>query len=138
MHGESDSKEDELKEELKEIRADEAKLIAKLESDEKLAHGLEHELEHERHEHRGDHIELIFIINGEDFKVTTRPSDLLRSAVEKALLDSGNTGRRDPSEWEVRDSSGALLEMNREIKALRLHNDARLFLSLKVGAGGTK
>jgi hypothetical protein len=61
---------------------------------------------------------------------------LLRVAVEKALAESGNTGRRDPSEWEVRDSAGVLLEMAREIKALGLDDGARLFLSLKVGAGG--
>jgi hypothetical protein len=135
MPEESD-REAELREKLEKIRAEEAKLQAELESDEKVAHAIERELEEKRHQRDGDHIRLIFIINGEDFEVRARPKDLLISAVQVALTESGNTGRRDPSEWEVRDSGGALLEMNREIKALGLHDGARLFLSLKVGAGG--
>ena len=81
-------------------------------------------------------ITLIFIINGEDFPVQTNVNEPLIVSVERALVLSGNTGRRDPKEWEVRDSSGVLLEVDRTVKELELKNDARLFLSLKVGAGG--
>ena len=82
-------------------------------------------------------ITLIFIINGEDFPVETNVEAPLLVAVERALVESGNTGRRDPREWEVRDSSGVLLEVDRTVKELGLKDRARLFLSLKVGAGGS-
>ncbi len=81
-------------------------------------------------------ITLIFIINGENFPVEANVNAPLLVAVEKALAVSGNTGRRDPREWEVRDSSGVLLELDRTIKELGLKDGARLFLSLRVGAGG--
>ncbi len=81
-------------------------------------------------------ITLVFIINGENFPVEATVDVLLIVAVEKALARSGNTGRRDPREWEVRDSSGVLLEVDRTIKELGLKDGARLFLSLRVGAGG--
>ena len=87
----------------------------------------------EAHSHK---ITLIFIINGQDFGVETDVEARLIIAVERALVESGNTGRRDPREWEVRDSAGVLLEVDRTVRELGLKNGARLFLSLKVGAGG--
>jgi hypothetical protein len=79
---------------------------------------------------------LIFIINGEDFKVISDENAPLQLAVAQALRESGNTGR-PPEEWEVRDVNGVLLEQHRTPKELQLHKGSRLFLSLKVGAGGT-
>ena len=84
----------------------------------------------------GEHkIALIFIINGENFYVETNINAPLTAAVQRALSESGNSGR-PLSEWEVRDSAGALLDMTRTVKELGLKNGARLFLSLRVGAGG--
>lgn len=80
-------------------------------------------------------IELIFIINGQDFRVEASLNAPLMVAVRHALQESGNKGR-DPEEWEVRDASGVLLDKNRSPKDLGLQNGARLFLSLRVGAGG--
>jgi hypothetical protein len=83
-----------------------------------------------------DHkIDLIFIINGQDFPIEANVQAPLMEAVQRALAESGNTGR-PPDEWEVRDASGVLLEKHRSPKELGLHNGARLFLSLRVGAGG--
>lgn len=84
----------------------------------------------------GEHkVTLTFIINGENFSVETNINSPLMSAVQRALAESHNTGR-DPSEWEVRNSNGVLLEVHRTPKELGLANNARLFLSLRVGAGG--
>jgi Protein of Unknown function (DUF2604) len=84
----------------------------------------------------GEHkIDLNFIINGETFPVETNVNAPLSSAVEKALSTSGNMGR-PLAEWEVRDSSGVLLDISRKVKDLGLKDGARLFLSLRVGAGG--
>ncbi len=82
-------------------------------------------------------IALTFIINGENFSVETNVNAPLLSAVQRALAESHNTGR-DPGEWELRDSNGVLLEVHRTPKELGLANNARLFLSLRVGAGGTR
>jgi hypothetical protein len=88
--------------------------------------------------HTDNKITLVFIINGENFRVETNVNAQMVSAVEKALQDSGNTGRRNPDEWELRDSSGALLEIHRKVQDLGLKDGARLFLSLRVAAGGAK
>ena len=84
------------------------------------------------HKHK---ITLVFIINGENTPVETNLNAPLGAAVERALSQSGNTGR-PLNEWEVRDSSGVLLETGRTVKELGLKDGARLFLSLRVGAGG--
>ncbi len=83
-----------------------------------------------------DHkITLVFIINGQDTPIEANVETPLAVAVEHALKKSGNTGR-EAEEWEVRDVNGVLLEKGRKIKDLGLKNGARLFLSLRVGAGG--
>ena len=83
-----------------------------------------------------DHkVKLIFIINGQDFPIEANVQAPLMEAVQRALAESGNTGR-PPDEWEVRDVGGVLLEKNRSPKDLGLHDGSRLFLSLRVGAGG--
>lgn len=80
-------------------------------------------------------IELVFIINGANFSLNANVNEPLIAAVEKALQESGNTGR-PAAEWQVRDANGVLLEMNRKIKDFGFKDGTRLFLSLAVGAGG--
>jgi len=83
-----------------------------------------------------DHkIILVFIINGVDYRVHVNVEAPLAVAVERALVESRNTGR-PPDEWEVRNATGVLLEKGRTIEDLGLKNETRLFLSLHVGAGG--
>jgi hypothetical protein len=130
------ARERELEHEIAEIRSDEKQLEGKLERDEKREEELEQELSEQHRRHRDRHISLIFIINGENFPITVEPDSVLMKAVDQVLKESGNTGRRESSEWEVRDSAGVLLDMARTIKELGLTDGARLFLSLKVGAGG--
>jgi hypothetical protein len=125
-----------LEAELAHVHSEEEKIEKELEHVRQEEEKIEKELEEEHHHEPQKKFLLVFIINGEDFNVETNVEDLLRMAVERALIESGNTGRRETSEWEVRDSAGVLLEMAREIKALGLEYGARLFLSLKVGAGG--
>jgi Protein of Unknown function (DUF2604) len=132
----SDKHETELETELLRAESEEERLEHELENVRGLEKKIERELEEQHHRRPEEQFFLTFIINGEDFKVETHPDALLSEAVEKALVESGNTGRRNSSEWEVRDSAGVLLEMARKIKGLGLADGARLFLSLKVGAGG--
>lgn len=83
----------------------------------------------------GHKISLVFIINGVDISIEVNPAAPLIEAVQRVLEESKNTGR-PPEEWEVRNVDGVLLEMNRTPKELDLQDGARLFLSLRVGAGG--
>jgi hypothetical protein len=136
-HGqEENEREKYLKTELKEERSEEAQLKRVLEELREREEKTEEEIRREEKHHPSHEFSLIFIINGESFEVTCSPAELLRRAVEKALHESGNTGRREISEWEVRNEEGVLLEMGREIKKLGLKKGEQLFLSLKVAAGG--
>jgi hypothetical protein len=94
---------------------------------------LERSFEVSKADHR---IAIIFIINGVDYRVAVNTEVPLAVAVEKALDESRNTGR-PPDQWEVRNSSGVLLENDRSIEDLGLKDGTRLFLTLRVGAGGT-
>lgn len=87
-------------------------------------------MEHDKHQ-----LTLTFIINGQAVSIEADPHGALKLAVEKALVESNNTGR-PAEEWEVRDVGGVLLEQHRTPDQLHIVNGARLFLSLRVGAGG--
>ena len=79
---------------------------------------------------------LIFIVNGEDVQVSTDSEASLEWVRDKALRLSHNTGRL-PGDWEVRDLDGQLIEdLSRTIGELGLTSGTRMFLTLKVGAGG--
>ena len=80
---------------------------------------------------------LVFIINGEDVWVKTNFHAPLRAARAKALEESGNTGR-PPDEWEIRNEAGTLLDPAMTPEDLHLKDSTRLFLTLKVGAGGRR
>ena len=80
-------------------------------------------------------VRLIFIINGQDFPMDVNANAPLMAAVHQVLAESSNTGR-PPEEWEIRDANGVLLEKGRTPKDLGLNDGTRLFLSLRVGAGG--
>jgi hypothetical protein len=80
-------------------------------------------------------IELIFVVNGEDVPLRLNVKEPLEAARNKALADSGNTGR-PPDEWEVRTEAGLLLEPKTKLESLSLQAGTRLFLSLAVGGGG--
>lgn len=79
-------------------------------------------------------ITLIFIVNGEPVKIKTNVNAPLKSAVEKVLSESENTGR-PLSDWQVK-YNGVVLDMNAKIEDLKLPDMAELMLSLKTGEGG--
>lgn len=85
--------------------------------------------------HGSQQIQLTFIINGANFSLETNVNAPLKEAVARALAESGNTGR-PASEWQVRDTNGVLLEIDRKIEDFHFVNGTRLFLTLAVGAGG--
>ncbi len=95
------TREQELEEKLAHVHSKEEKLEheldrleEELEHEEKLEHEISRELDESRHHHHKQFF-LIFIINGEDYRVEVDPDSLLKTAVENALKASGNTGRRE-------------------------------------------
>ncbi len=82
-------------------------------------------------------ITLIFIVNGVDVPVDANMHEPLKVARDKALRDSNNTGR-PMDEWEVHSVEGKPLDPDKKIEELELTDGTRLFLNLKVGAGGAE
>jgi len=82
-------------------------------------------------------ITLIFIVNGVDVLVEANINEPIKVARNQALKDSNNTGR-PVDEWEVHNDEGVALDPTKKIEELVLVDGARLFLNLKVGAGGAE
>lgn len=82
-------------------------------------------------------ITLIFIVNGVDVPVKANIHEPLKAARNQALADSNNTGR-PMDEWEIHNAAGQPLDPDKKIGDLGLADGTRLFLNLKVGAGGTE
>ena len=78
---------------------------------------------------------LIFIINGVDVRIEANLNQPLHVARNKALEESNNTGR-PMDEWEVHNEEGQALDPDIKVEELGLVDGSRLFLNLKVGAGG--
>lgn len=78
---------------------------------------------------------IVFVVNGEDVTVTANSHEPLGAARNKALAVSKNTGR-PPEEWEIRNAEGTPLDPGQKIMLFGFGPRVRLFLTLKVGAGG--
>lgn len=87
------------------------------------------------HDHNKNKITLIFIVNGVDVSIDANINEPLKVARNKALTDSNNTGR-PMDEWEIHNVEGQPLDPDKKIEELDLKDGTRLFLNLKVGAGG--
>ena len=80
-------------------------------------------------------IEITIIVNGQPIPVKVDVSEQIRVAVKEALEGSGNSGQ--PFEnWELRDASGQIIDIDKKIGNLGIKEGAKLFLSLKAGVGG--
>lgn len=75
------------------------------------------------------------IVNGQPVDVEANVKAPLIPVVEHALNQSGNSGQ--PLEnWELRDASGQVLDLNRKVEDYGFTNGVKLFLNLKAGVGG--
>ena len=77
----------------------------------------------------------VIIINGENVHVELDADEPLGVWRDKALIQSNNTGR-PLEEWEIRNEQGRLLSVWETLFDLELTNYPRIFVSLRVGAGG--
>jgi Protein of Unknown function (DUF2604) len=82
-----------------------------------------------------DKIEIVVVVNGQQAPVTANHNAPLRTIVEKALHDTGNTGQ-GPENWELRDANGTLLDLGAKVGSFDFPPGVRLFLNLKAGIGG--
>ena len=80
-------------------------------------------------------VHLIFIVNGEDVDVDASLLLALSEARDRALVDTMNLGRPF-DEWTVYDQAGRRLPETELVGNLPLVDGDRLFLTLRVGAGG--
>jgi Protein of Unknown function (DUF2604) len=72
------------------------------------------------------------VVNGQPTVVKGNVDAPLRSVIEKALEQTGNTGQ-PPDNWEFRDAAGTLLSDSEKIGDFI---GVKLFLNLKAGVGG--
>lgn len=80
-------------------------------------------------------IVLTVVVNGQQTKVEANPEAPLHTVIPKALEQTGNAGQ-PPDNWELRDASGALLDLSKKIEEFGFHSNTVLFLNLKAGVGG--
>jgi len=80
-------------------------------------------------------IELKVVVNGQPLVVKANVETPVRTLIEHALNQSGNSGQ-PISNWELRDADGQIIDPTRKIEDLKLMRGATLFLNLKAGIGG--
>lgn len=86
---------------------------------------------------KSNHLQLVFIVNGKETLVANlNPNQPLRDAVEKALVQTANSGRQI-EEWSVKWNN-LDLDISRKIEDYKFPPDVKIFLSLKSGVGGNK
>jgi Predicted metal binding domain/Protein of Unknown function (DUF2604) len=82
-----------------------------------------------------DKIDITVVVNGQPTVVTANEEAPLHTIIPKALEQTGNAGQ-PPSNWELRDVAGNLLDVSQKIKSFHFPEGIRLFLNLKAGVGG--
>jgi hypothetical protein len=79
---------------------------------------------------------LTVIVNGTPTEVEFNEHAPLRTIIPKALQQTGNAGQ-PPENWELKDTQGTLLDLDKKIGDFHFPEDVKLFLSLKAGVGGS-
>ena len=80
-------------------------------------------------------IDLIVVVNGQPTPVKGNVHAPLKTAIEHALKESGNSGQPIDN-WEMRDAGGQILDPTRKIGDFNFPPGVTLFLNLKAGVGG--
>jgi hypothetical protein len=80
-------------------------------------------------------IDLKVVVNGQPFVISANVEAPIRTLIEQALKDSGNSGQ-PISNWELRDGAGQILDPARKVEDFSFQAGTTLFLSLKAGIGG--
>jgi hypothetical protein len=78
---------------------------------------------------------LSVVVNGQPVEVEVNFNAPLRTLIPKALELTDNTGR-PPTDWELRDINGNLLDLDKKIEDHNFPPNVKLFLNLKSGTAG--
>jgi hypothetical protein len=78
---------------------------------------------------------LTLVVSGQATVVETNVKAPLIEVIQKALQQTGNEGQ-PPSNWELRDEGGNVLDPHTKVGDLHLTPTSKLFLSLRAGIGG--
>ena len=78
---------------------------------------------------------LIVVVNGQPTDINAVVEDPLGSIIPEALQKTENKGQ-PPENWELRDSDGSLLDLDKSVGDYGFPPKFRLFLNLKAGVGG--
>jgi len=90
-----------------------------------------------KEENKKNQISLTFIVNGKEAEVEkVNIHQPLKVPVEKALDQTGNTGRQ-LSDWQVKWNDNEL-DITKKVEDFNFPSDAKIFISLRAGQGGEK
>lgn len=80
-------------------------------------------------------LELIVVVNGQPVTVEGNVHAPLRTVMEHALQQSGNSGQ--PLEnWQLRDAGGQVFDASQKLEEFHFPPGTTLFLNLMAGVGG--
>jgi hypothetical protein len=88
-----------------------------------------------KHDEKPNHVNLTVVVNTVDTIVEANVNWKLRQVAERALKQTGTTGR-SLNEFVLKDANGNPLEYERTVESYGLPSGAVLFLSLEAGANG--
>lgn len=78
---------------------------------------------------------LEIIVNGQPTEVEANLNAPLHTVIPLALAQTGNAGQ-PPENWELRDTAGVVLALDKKIEEFQFPANTRLFLNLRAGIGG--
>lgn len=81
-------------------------------------------------------LEIKVVVSGQPTMVEANEEAPLGTIIPRALEQTHNTSR-PPSDWQLRDAAGNLLDGSRKIGSFGFAPGVELFLSLGAGVGGT-
>lgn len=91
----------------------------------------------EKKEEKNKNIHLTFIVNGKEVIIeNVNPNEPLKAPVQQALDKSGNSAR-PLTDWLVKWNDHDL-DISKKVEEFNFPKDAKIFVSLKSGVGGSK
>ena len=82
-------------------------------------------------------ISLTVIVSGTGTVVEANPKQKIRVIAEKALQETGNTGR-PLSDWTVKTRHGDVLDLDKTVEDYGFKDGDQIVMSLQAGVGGCR
>ena len=80
-------------------------------------------------------LQIVVIVSGQPVPVELNPNEPALNIVREALRKSGNVSQAI-EDWELRDASGAPLDVSGKVSSLGLVDGSQLALQPRAAAGG--